>query len=317
MLRIAPDAVSYSQFSIDPLPQLEDGDITDWVLEPNGHIYALARRVLKYSDVTVPIEFGDTFIVHWDPSGKLVNQVRLALDANGFSPTGLALLAGGDYLIVGYTRIGDKIRVLAQSFGVNGGLMNKLDLGHDGTKASKGRTVRSKRVYHPMAVKANGLIYVLRGTTTEPVYVFSETGSLEGTLLLKYPGLEFDSPHIFKNDLIVHAHRPIADNAPTFTFRSGPGRVDYPVFDLHTGEVVQEYYWNEETIGLVCYTRDVLTFIGQDVSSTPTVWAIFFAKPGRPMKQNDSRAKKVQNSRVLVANWPRNQEPVATPPHSR
>src|SRR3989442_11709065 len=39
ILRIAPDAKSYKQFSIDPLPKLEDGHIIDFVLEPSGDIY--------------------------------------------------------------------------------------------------------------------------------------------------------------------------------------------------------------------------------------------------------------------------------------
>jgi len=92
ILRIAPDAKSYTQFSIDPLPKLEDGHIIDFVLEPSGDIYVLARQVLTYSKLEVPIQFGETFIIHYAKSGNVVSQIRLALDTNGFEPTGLAVL---------------------------------------------------------------------------------------------------------------------------------------------------------------------------------------------------------------------------------
>lgn len=285
ILRIAPDAKSYTQFSIDPLPKLADGHITDFVLEPSGDIYVLARQVLKYLKLEVPIQFGETFIIHYAKSGKVVSQIRLALDTNGFEPTGLAVLEAGEYLVVGFRRAGDKVIVLAQTFRLDGNMKAKLELGHEGTKASNLGSVRSLRVIHPVAIKANGSIYVMRGTTSEPIYILSESGQLRRTLLLKQPGLEFDSPHILKNDLIVNQHRPIPAENRGITFRSGPERVNLPVFDLETGESVREYYWHEETMGIACYSsREALTFIGQDVDSFPSGWALFYAKPASPAK---------------------------------
>ena len=280
ILRIAPDAKSYKQFSIDPLPKLADGHIVEFALEANGDIYALARQVLKYSEVQVPIEFGEMFVVHFTTDGEAVAQIRLALTANDFEPSGLAVLPRGGYLIVGSKRVADKVIVLAQLFHPDGKLLSKIDLGKEGTIASKQGIVRSLRVLRPTAIKANGWIYVMRGTTAEPVYVLSETGQLKRTLVLKRPGLEFDSPHILKNDLLVHEHSPLPESKSGIVFRSGPERVNLPVFDLETGELSHEYYWHEETIGLACYSSRVsLTFIGQDVSTFPSGWALFYARP--------------------------------------
>jgi hypothetical protein len=49
--------------------------------------------------------------------------------------------------------------------------------------------------------------------------------------------------------------------------------------DDETGEVVVEYYWHEETLGLACYAPGSLTFIGQDLATDLSAWAIFEARP--------------------------------------
>src|SRR5215467_524788 len=45
VVRFPRDARSYTKFSIDELPLLKDGTITDFDLGPNGELYALARQV--------------------------------------------------------------------------------------------------------------------------------------------------------------------------------------------------------------------------------------------------------------------------------
>lgn len=280
ILRITPDAKSYTQFSIDSLPKLVDGHITDFALEPSGDVYALARQVLKYSEVIVPIEFGETFIVHYDRKGNMVGRVRLVLDTNGFEPTSLAVLKGGEYLVIGFARDGDYVRVLAQSFRHDGRLKSKLELSPQRTRSSNGKRIGNMRVIHPVAIKANGSIYVMRGATSEPAYVLSEEGQLRKTVRLRSPGLEFDSPHILNNDLIVHEHSAVPEEQPGLTLLPGPERVSFPVFDLETGELVQEYYWHEGGVGLACYAKDGLTFMGNTISF-PSEWVIFYAKPAQ------------------------------------
>jgi hypothetical protein len=262
IVRFPHDASSFAKFSIDSLESLENGTITDFELLPSGELFVLARQVLKYSKVEVPIEFGKNFVLHYDHSGKVLSQLELKLDTDNFSPTGFATLKEGQFLVVGYRQAEGKTFVIGEIFLPNGNLKTRFDLAGDGTKTSKGKTVESPRVLHPAAIKAHGLIYVLRGTTTEPVYVLSEAGQMTKTIHLKPIDIEFDSPKVLGNDLIVREHPPFSDEATGIRIRTSPRRVNLPIFNLETGEVVDRYYWYNETAGLVCATPQSLTFIG-------------------------------------------------------
>lgn len=285
IVKFRRDASSFRKLSIDALPHLEDGTITDFDLEPNGDLYVLARQVLKYSDVTVPIEFGENSILHFAQSGSVQSQLRLKLDTKDFEPTGLAVLKGGEYLVVGDRRAEGKTFIIAEVFLFNGNLKARFELSQGGTKTYNGYAARSDRVFHPIAIKANGVVYVMRGTTIEPVYVLSETGKFLKAIQLKPAGMEFDSPKIVGSNLVVSAHSPLTKEAETgIKIRTGPERRSFPVFDLETGEIVDEYYWHEETLGMACYAPGLLTFIGQDLSTNPPGWAIFEAKPTSPVK---------------------------------
>jgi len=279
IVRFPHDATSYREFSIDELPHLESGTITDFDSEPNGDLYVLARQVLKYSAVTVPIEFGENFILHFDEGGSLQSQVQLKLDTDHFSPTGLAVLKNRKYLIVGYRRAEGKTYIIAEIFQTNGNLTAKFELSRSGAKTSNSGRVRSTRVYNPIAIKANGFVYVMRGTTSEPVYVLSANGRVKKTIQLRPDGLEFDSPKIAGNDLIVSAHTPLSEEPETDI---NPQLRRFPVFGLDTGKIVDEYHWQEGSLGLACYTPGSLTFIGQDLTTNPSGWAIFEAKPTSP-----------------------------------
>jgi hypothetical protein len=68
----------------------------------------LARQVLKHSDVTVPNEFGENFVVRFDRTGRVLSQFPLKVDIDDFAPTGFALLQNGEHFVVGYRReVGD------------------------------------------------------------------------------------------------------------------------------------------------------------------------------------------------------------------
>jgi hypothetical protein len=284
VVRFTHDATSYTKFSIDALTHLSGGTIIDFDLEPSGELYVLARQVLKYSEVEVPMEFGEDFLIRYNKSGKALSQLQLKVDTDNFSPTGLAVLSSGEFLVVGYRLAEGKTFMIAESFQHDGNLKARFELGHGGTRTSNGKTVSSPRVFHPVAVKANGLIYVMRGSTTEPIYVLSEAGQLLKTIQLKPLGLEFDSPKIMGNNLIVREHPPFSDEETGIRIRTGPQRVNLPLFSLESGDIADEYYWHEETFGLACYTSESLTFIGQDLSAMPPGWAIFEAKPASPAK---------------------------------
>jgi hypothetical protein len=286
VVRIAPDAQSSVKYAIDNLPELRDGDIIDFAAEVNSHIYLLARQVLQYSDLEVPQKFGHVFVVHFSPEGSVLEQTRLAAETQEFEPTGIAVLQNNEYLIVGRRRDQGLLQVVGQIFRPDGTLRAKLDLGGKGTRPSRSGRVLSPRVVRPAAIKTNHTIYVVRGTSAEPIYILSELGELQRAVLLKGPYIEFDSPHISNEKLIVEKHAPLVNES----FEIRPARrMDFPVFDLRTGEAVYTYYWHQETVGLSCYAGEVLTFVGPDPTSPEGRWAILY-----------TRASSVRVARLLL-----------------
>src|SRR5215469_1325702 len=285
IVRFPHDASSFTTFSIDSADGVDGGTVTDFELESNGELVVLARQVLKYSNLEVPIEFGKSFLIQYDRNGKILTRRALNLDTSNFSPTGVALLQGGDILVVGRRLEEDKTLLLADIYLSNGTLKTRFTLNPDGTKTSKERTAASGRVFAPAAIKANGQIYVLRGTTTEPVYVLSMTGQLLKTIQLNPVDIEFDSPKIIGSELLFRAHNPAPD--PSGAVRTKPQRVDLPIFDLDTGKIVDRYFWYNESAGLACATTQSLTFIGQDTSSWPFQWVVLETKAtGHSIKGN-------------------------------
>ena len=290
IVRFTHEATSYKTFSIDELKDLKDGTITDFDLEPDGDIYVLAEQALANSPQTVPGTRGKNFIVHYDPTGTVRSQVQLKMETDHFTPTGIAVLKNDEYLVVGRQHISEgKTYMTAQIFEANGNLKAKIALNRDGTRTSNTGLARSDRVFNPIAIKANGFVYVMRGTTNELIYVLSETGALAKTIQLKPAGLEFDSPKIVGNDLIVEQHPPASKKLRLeggLEVGIGPERRSFPVFNLETGEITLEYYWYEDGLGLACYTPGTLTFIGQDLAKSPHDWAIFEARPARTDSQH-------------------------------
>ena len=271
IVRFPHDASSFTAFSIDSATGVKDGTITDFDVEPNGELFVLAREVLKYSNVEVPVEFGRTFILRFSQDGRMLFRRGIELDTEHFSPTGFVLLQGGEFLVVGYRNDKEKTVITIEIVRSEGTLRTRFDLNPEGTKTSRQKTVESPRVFHPEAMRANGRIYVLRGTTTEPVYELSESGQLLRAIRLSPPDLEFDSPKFLGGELIVRQH-PVPPIHLT-------DRLDLPVFSLETGEIVNRYVWHNQTVVLACATAQSATLIGQDISSPNPDWVIFETRP--------------------------------------
>jgi hypothetical protein len=289
IVRFPPDANSYTTFTIDSNDGLDGGTITDFDLEPNDELLVLARQVLKYSDLEVPIEFGKSFLIRFDQSGKVLSRRELNLDINNFSPTGMAVLQSGEVLVVGRHLERDRTFLIVELLRSDGTFKTRFTLNPDGTKTSKGKTASSPRVFFPTAIKANGMIYVLRGTTTEPIYVLSGTGQLQKSIQLKPNDVEFDSAKILGNELIVSERPSTIIGAATGTeARAGRLRKELPIFSLATGELVDRYLWFNETAGLACATTHSLTLIGQDASAKGLNWTVFEAAPARSSKNDPS-----------------------------
>jgi hypothetical protein len=243
IVRFRPDANSYTTFTIDSNDGLHGGTITDFDLEPNDQLLVLARQVLKCSDLEVPIEFGKSFLIRFDQSGRVLSRRELNLDTNNFSPTGMAVLQSGEVLVVGRHLERDRTFLIVELLRSDGTFKTRFTLNPDGTTTSQGKTASSPRVFFPVAIKASGMIYVLRGTTTEPIYVLSGTGQLQKSIQLKPKDVEFDSAKILGNELIVSERPSTIIGAATGTEpRAGRLRKELPIFSLDTGEIVDAVF---------------------------------------------------------------------------
>jgi hypothetical protein len=102
--------------------------------------------------------------------------------------------------------------------------------------------------------------------------------------------LEFDSPTILGNELIVKEHPPSANPSTGIIELTHPTRINLPIFSMETGKVTDRYFWYNETAGLACVTSTSLTFIGQDISSVIPDWVVFETKPVGSRKSSSSAA---------------------------
>ncbi len=198
---------------------------------------------------------------------------------NDFEPTGFAVLRDGKLLVVGRAYASTRLRVLAQVFHANGGLKSKLNLGGEGSEASKTGRIAGPRVVRPKAMKAGNFIYVLRGTTAEPVYALSDAGTLLRSIPLRGPDSEFSAPLVQGNELIVHKHLAVPDG---FTLQEP--RSEYAVFDLQTGSLLRSLSWNQAGVGLACLSAGKMVFMGQDQTPGGEGWVIFQAESAPRVK---------------------------------
>ena len=269
VLRIEPDAKTTAQYPIDNVPEVKNGDIIEFTAEPNGDVHLLVRQVLKYSAADEPKSIGDTFVIRYDHGGHLIGRTRLAIHGSDFLPTGIAVLHNGGYLIVGRRYHAGFLQIVSQVFSESGTPGPKLDLNGAGTKPMLGKSVLATRVVRPAALKSNGSIYVLRGSSADPVYQLSDSGQLLKTISLKGPHFEFCDPHVLEETLVAR-RLPIGEE--------GWDTAEYVTFNLRTGDPLETLTIRAAGAGLACYRRDALTFMGDDPAS-PNSWAILSARP--------------------------------------
>jgi hypothetical protein len=260
VVKIMSDGKEFRQFSLDSAPHLVAGNVEDFEIVDHG-LYVLAREVTKSSDLGVPLEFGLTYILRFGAAGNLEKQTKLNSDFGGAKPTGLAVLKGENFLVTSYSLGSDeKERLIVSVFTSDGSLKRNIPISGDGTQASNGKSVRSMSVFRPMTVKAGGLIFVLRGSTREPMYVFSEKGDMIRAVKLQAADMEFSSPTISGSQLIVHQHQPAPPESVGIRVLTESPLDVFPVFDLDTGAIVHQFEWRHSG-ELACYDRTSLTLM--------------------------------------------------------
>ena len=277
VVEIMAGGKQFHNFSLDGVPNLETGHVEDFEVAKNGSVYVLAREVRKYSDVQVPVEFGSTYILRFSPSGKLEGQSKLKTDFGDERPSGLAVLRGENFLVTSYSYTSDKkVRMFVNIFLSGGSLKGKVPLSANGTQASNAGSVASMSVIRPMTVMSAGLIFVLRGSTRDPMYVFSDNGELIRTVRLQATDVEFTSPKVLGNQLVVHQVRV---HRPSGSVLTVPDLNVFPVFDLDSGALVKQFEWRQRG-ELACYDGNTLTFMQQGLDwPAKNYYAVIDAQP--------------------------------------
>jgi hypothetical protein len=152
------------------------------------------------------------------------------------------------------------------------------------TQASNSETVSSMSVLRAMTVKSDGLVFVLRGSTRDPIYAFSDSGELIRTIKLKPENIEFSSPNIYGHQL--NQHKPARKSGTMLSERE----LDiFPVFDLDSGALVREFEWRQDG-ELACYDQNGLTIVHQGLDyPANSYWAIVKAQPPPPVQSPPSQ----------------------------
>jgi len=277
VVEIMADGKEFHSFSLEGIPNLDTGHVEDFEIIDRGGLYVLAREVRKYSDLEVPVEFGSTYILRFSPVGTVEEQTKLNTDFGDAKPTGLAVLKGGSFLVASYSYTSDKkVRMFVSIFSSDGSLKRKASISGEGTQASNTGSVGSMSVIRPMTVKSGGLIFVLRGSTRDPINVFSDSGELTRTVRLQATNVEFTSPKISGNRLIVHREDPLR---PWGSVLTEPDLDVFPVFDLDSGALVQQFEWRQHG-ELACYDGTTLTVMQQDLNyPAESYYTIINAQP--------------------------------------
>jgi hypothetical protein len=277
VVEIVAGGKQFHSFSLDGVPNLDTGHVEDFEVTNSGSVYVLAREVRKYSNLQVPVEFGSAYILRFSPTGRLEGQTKLNTDFGDEKPAGLAVLQRENFLVTSYSYASDKkVRMFVNIFLSDGSLKRKSPTSANETQASNDGSVASMSVIRPMTVKAAGLIFVLRGSTRDPMYVFSDNGELTRTVRLQAMDVEFTSPKILGNHLVIHQVRP---HRPSGSVLTEPDLNVFPVFDLDSGALVKQFEWRQRG-ELACYDGSTLTFMQQGLDyPANNYYAIIDAQP--------------------------------------
>ena len=286
VVEVMADGKEFRSFSLDSVPGLVRGHIEDFELIEGGGLYVLAREVTKYSDLEVPIAFGSTYLLKYSPLGKLENRTKLNADFGAMEPTALSILKGKDVLVAGYLLSpNNTIELFVDLFSSEGALKKAIPLSNEGMRASNADTVSSMSILRPMTMKSGGLVFVLRGSTREPMYVFSESGELRGTVKLQATDVEFSSPKIYSGELVVHQDAVSAKSGNP----SERGLQIFLVFDLGSGALVKQFEWRQQG-ELACYDEKGLTIVHQGLDyPAGNYWAIVHAQPASTVQVRQTR----------------------------
>jgi len=285
LVRFGPNKATV-HVDIDRDRRLENGSIEYFSPLRNGGVLALVRTAAEYNELdrspATPKRYADTYAVTFGPSGKISSIVQLRVPSSAGKITALARLKNG-WLAAGYTYESESIAMQAYLFDPAGNFTKEVVLPENRTKSSRTGTAGSRAVFRPTALTtADGNVLVFRGFSGQLLYRFSETGKLLESKRLHPDGIDFASPRLIGNSLLVNADVPDEkigdlDGIPIVRSRSA-----FPIFDLKTGKMTEVLTWMDQgTVGCFNGTRLLIFKEGVDTGT----WRILTLEPaGRKMQ---------------------------------
>jgi hypothetical protein len=269
---------------IDHDRRLNNGSIEFFSPLRDGGVLALVRTVAEYNELdgnpTVPKRYADTFAVTFRRSGEISEIKQLRIPSAAGRITALARLKVG-WMVAGYKDDSGSVDVQIYLFDQIGNLTREIVLPENHKKASRTGSVGTMAVIRPTVVPTSGGdVLVFRGFSNQPLYRISETGELLETTKLQPDWVEFWSPRLFGNSLLVSAGvdpEKIGDlgGIPIVRPRSA-----FPIFDLKTGQITEVLTWMDYgTVG--CFDGNQLLVVKQGVSGDDT-WQILTLERATP-----------------------------------
>jgi hypothetical protein len=170
------------------------------------------------------------------------------------------------WLAAGYTYESESIAMQAYLFDPAGNFTKEVVLPENRTKSSRTGTAGSRAVFRPTALTtADGNVLVFRGFSGQLLYRFSETGKLLESKRLHPDGIDFASPRLIGNSLLVNADVP-----------------DEKIGDLDGIPMTEVLTWMDQgTVGCFNGTRLLIFKEGVDTGT----WRILTLEPaGRKMQ---------------------------------
>jgi hypothetical protein len=263
---------------IDTVPTLKNGSIEYFDPLRDGRALALVRTVAEYNEVygrpTTPKRYADAFAVTFAASGTVSEIVQLRLPSGAAELTALAQLRNG-WLVAGYTHDSTFIDMRAYLFDRAGSFKKEVELPGAHNKASQTGTAESIAVFRPTALRTvDGSVLVFRGFSSQTFYRFSDAGELLEAKKLEEDGIDFWSPRLIGNSLMVSADvRPEKigklGSIPVVRYRSA-----FPIFDLTTGRMTEVMTWMDYgSVG--CFDGTRLTVFKQaDSNADDSTWRV-------------------------------------------
>lgn len=281
LVRFGPKKATI-HIDIDQEETLKNGSIEFFSPLNDGGVLALVTTVAVYNELngspTTPKRYLNTFAVTFASSGTISNIVQLKLPSGPERVTALVRLKNG-WLVAGYTNSGPFIEMRAYLLDPAGSFTNEVMLPENRSKASMTGSAGSTEVFRPTAMTtSSGDVLVFRGFSSQPFYRISETGSLIEWKKLQPDGVEFWSPRLIGDSLLVTAGvspEKTGDlgGIPIVRYRSA-----FPIFDLKTGQITEVLTWMDQgTVG--CYDGTRLLVFKQDDGPT---WRILTLERATP-----------------------------------